>query len=40
MVNEINLLLENDALIRRVMTEMSKRLQLCVERNGGHVEGK
>ena len=31
---------ENDALIRRMMTGMRKKIQFCIEKNGGHVEGK
>lgn len=38
-VNEVNLLKENPDLVKRVFAGMRKRLQLCVERNGGHVEG-
>lgn len=38
-VNEVNLLKENPDLVKRVFAGMRKRLQVCVERNGGHVEG-
>ena len=38
-VNEANLLKENPNLVNRVFTGMRKRLQLCVHRNGAHVEG-
>ena len=38
-VNEVNLLKENPNLVKRVFAGMRKRLQLCVDRNGAHVEG-
>ncbi len=38
-VNEVNLLKGNQALVKRVIAGMRRRLQVCVERNGGHVEG-
>ncbi|KAF2364604.1 hypothetical protein FHG87_004643 [Trinorchestia longiramus] len=39
MENEANLLQVDDALVRRVMAGMRRRMQLCIERNGGHTEG-
>ena len=38
-VNEDNLLKGKQDLGKRVITGMGRRLQVCVERNGGHVEG-
>ncbi|KAF2366106.1 Protein of unknown function DUF4817 [Trinorchestia longiramus] len=37
--NEANLLQGDEALVRRVMAVMRRRMQLCIERNGGHTEG-
>ncbi|KAF2349346.1 hypothetical protein FHG87_019899 [Trinorchestia longiramus] len=34
---EVNLLRQDNALIRRVMNAMRKRMQLCTERNGWHI---
>jgi len=36
---EANFLREDGALVRRVMAGMRRRMQLCVDRNGGHIEG-
>ena len=30
---------EDGALVRRVMAGMRRRMQLCVDRNGGHTQG-
>ena len=38
-VNEVNLLKGKQDLVKRVIAGMRRRLQVCVERNGGHVEG-
>ena len=38
-LNEANLLKANRPMIRRVIAGMRRRLQLCVERKGRHVEG-
>ena len=37
--NEVNLLEGNQDLGKRVIAGMRRRLQVCVERNEGHVEG-
>ena len=36
---EVNLLKENPDLVKRVMTVMKTRIELCRARNGGHLEG-
>lgn len=38
-VNEFNLLRNDPAKIRRSVRDMEKRANLCIQRNGGHVEG-
>ena len=37
---KVNILKENPDLIKKVMRSMRKRAQVCVNRNGGQVEGK
>ena len=36
---EVNLLKENQHLIKKVTSAMRSKAQLCFHRNGGHVEG-
>ena len=36
---EVNQLKDDPGLIRRVVKTMRSRAQLCLRRNGGHVEG-
>ena len=38
-IEEFNALLQQPEMIRHVMRGMHRRTILCVERNGGHVEG-
>jgi hypothetical protein len=38
-VREFDALREQPAIIRRVVSDMHRRTMLCVEREGGHVEG-
>ena len=38
-MNEVNILLNDRAMVRRAVQGMLCRCQLCVEREGGHVEG-
>ena len=38
-IEEFNALQEQPAVIRKAVRDMHKRTVLCVERNGGHVEG-
>ena len=38
-VNEVNLLKGKQDLVKRVIAGMRRKLQVCVERNGAHVEG-
>ena len=38
-VQEVTLLKENPELVKRVMRALRKRTELCLERNGAHVEG-
>ena len=37
--NEVDALRNSPATIRRVVQAMLQRCQLCIERDGGHVEG-
>ena len=37
-VDEVNILRQNPAMIRRAFHEMHRRAELCVQRNGSHVE--
>ena len=37
---EVNILKENPDLMKKVMRSMRKRAQVCVNRNGGQVEGR
>ena len=39
-VREFNALREQRAFIQRAVCDMHKRTILCVERDGGHVEGQ
>ena len=36
---DVNLLEKNPDLVKRVMTAMRTRIELCRARKGGHVEG-
>jgi hypothetical protein len=38
-VREFDALREQPAIIRRAVSDMHRRTMLCVEREGGHVEG-
>ena len=38
-IDEFDALRHQAPMIRRAVREMEKRANLCVERNGGHVEG-
>ena len=38
-IDECDALRHQAPMIRRAVREMEKRANLCVERNGGHVEG-
>ena len=38
-MHEVNVLKDNPQMIKKVMKSMRSRAQLCVIRNGGHVEG-
>ena len=38
-VREFNALREQPAFIQRAVRDMHRRTMLCVEREGGHVEG-
>ena len=37
--NEVDALRNDPALIRRIFHAMRRRCELCIERDGGHVEG-
>ena len=37
-INEIDLLKENQDLPKRVMARMRRRMQVHLQRNGGHIE--
>ena len=37
-INEVDLLKENQDLHKRVMAGMRGRMQVCVQRNGRHIE--
>ena len=37
---EVNIIKENSDLMEKVMRNMRKRAQVCVNRNGGQVEGR
>ena len=39
-INEFNALQQQQDMIRNAVRGMQKRALLCVERNGGHVEGQ
>ena len=36
-INEVDLLKENQDLIKRVMAEMRRRMQVCLQRNWEHI---
>lgn len=38
-IREVNAIKENPQMVRKVMQAMRSRAQLCIERNGGNVEG-
>ena len=38
-IREVYAIKENPQMVRKVMQAMRSRAQLCIERNGGHVEG-
>ena len=37
-INEVDLLKENQYLLNRVMAGMRRRMEVCLQRNGGHIE--
>ena len=39
-IHEANLLKQDRNLVRRAVRDMIKRANTCIDRNGGHVEGK
>lgn len=39
LVDEVNHLRQDHGMIRRAVRDMTRRCQLCIVRNGGHVEG-
>ena len=36
---EVNILLNDPAMVRRAVEDMRRRCRLCLQREGGHVEG-
>ena len=38
-IYEVNLLKENQDILKRVMAWMRWRMQVCLQRNVGHIEG-
>ena len=38
-IDEVDLLKENQNSLKRVMAGMRRRMQVCLQRNGGHIEG-
>ena len=38
-INEVDILKENQDFIERVMAGMRRRMQVCLQKNGGHIEG-
>ena len=37
-INEVDLLKENQNILKRVMAGMRRRIQVCLQRNGGHID--
>ena len=38
-LNEVDLLKFNQDLLNRVVAKMRRKMQVCLQRNGGHIEG-
>ena len=39
-IYEVDLLKENHNWIKGVLAGMQRKMQVCLQRNGGHIEGK